>query len=144
MTTADLAILATVEELGGPLSTLPPIRKASPQNIFFSVRPPRPRARGSELRDPRRRPQRDPSSGQGAEDLIDHEGRPEDALEHREHALPERVRLLEEPHPRAEDPEPVDRPTAGCACLPTGHPPWPPRRDQPILRRIVPSSEGQI
>ena len=39
------------------------------------------------------------------EDLVHHERRPEYPLEEREDELPERVRLGEEPHPRAEDPE---------------------------------------
>ena len=50
------------------------------------------------------------------EDLIDHEGRPEQALDHRQQVLPEPVGLLPEVHQGPEDPQTVDRaPASGRA-----------------------------
>lgn len=53
------------------------------------------------------------SSPEGGEGLVDHPGRPEQTLEERQRVLPEAVSLLEEVHPGAEDPDPVEGAAAG-------------------------------
>src|SRR6266566_4046497 len=67
------------------------------------------------------------SASDRAEDVVDHESRPEQALEDGERMPPKRICLLPEPHPGAEDPEGVDRASAS-SCAPVvaahRHPPF--------------------
>src|SRR5262245_60038794 len=60
------------------------------------------------------------SARQKPEDFVDHPGGPEQSLEDREDVLPERVRLLPEPHPRAEDAQPVNGASA-CGTASVAH-----------------------
>src|SRR5512132_6632 len=61
-------------------------------------------------------PGHSPAAAECLEDLIDHEGRPEQALDDRQQVLPERVGLLPEVHQGPEDPQTIDRtPASGRA-----------------------------
>jgi len=55
------------------------------------------------------------------EDVVDHEGRPEDALEDRAQVVPERIRLLPEVDPGAEDAQAVDRASTCGARVAAAH-----------------------
>ena len=52
------------------------------------------------------------SASKSFEGLVDHPGRPQQALEDREDVFPEAVCLLPEPHPGSEDAKGVDRAAA--------------------------------
>src|SRR5215218_9642833 len=58
-------------------------------------------------------PGHSPAAAECLEDLIDHERRPEQALDHRQQVLPERVGLLPEVHQGPKNPQAVDRAAAG-------------------------------
>src|SRR5262249_61214040 len=60
-----------------------------------------------------------------AEHVVHHVRRPEDALEERPDELPEPIRLLEEPEPRADDPQGVDRAGSGGTAVPAHRPTLP-------------------
>ena len=84
-----------------------PIRAAGPRPLRPSSCTCR-RRRSGEEHTGRSSPGLSAVSVQGCEELVDHEGRPEETLSDCEHVLPEGVRLLPEEHPRSEDSQAVE------------------------------------